>query len=232
MFKIKICGITSAQDALLAAEAGADAIGLNFYERSPRHVTVERAAEVCRSRPQTVTAVPVFVNASETEMLSVVRYLQFPFPLAVQVHGDETPEMVGHLQCMLGDGFPVIRAFRCRDSSLDDVAKYLRAMRSTKYCSLPSGVLLDAFEPGRFGGTGRVVDWHAVRERRRLLQRHAVSVILAGGLTPENVAEAIATARPDAVDVASGVESAPGKKDPAKVRAFVAAAKRAFAELD
>ncbi len=145
---------------------------------------------------------------------------------------------------------PVIRAFRCRQGSLTEVNEYLREClaigdevntlkenltsppethvdwSALPRVLLPSAVLLDAYAPGTYGGTGQVVDWNIVRKERDLLM--GLPVILAGGLTPENVAEAIATARPDAVDVASGVESSPGKKDPVKVRRFIAEARRAF----
>jgi phosphoribosylanthranilate isomerase len=126
------------------------------------------------------------------------------------------------------DGFPLlVRAFRLHDNSLSFVTDYLRDCQSAG--ALPSAILLDAHQSGSYGGTGQTLDWASIpKERDKLL---GLPLILAGGLTPDNVAEAIATARPDAVDVASGVESAPGKKDPAKVRDFLAAAKEAFAAI-
>lgn len=250
MFQVKICGITSPEDALLAAEAGADAIGLNFYEQSPRYVTPERAKGITQGlydRKWKGRAVGVFVNASREVLFHTTANAETN---AFQLHGDEAPEVVQEcrLVCdVIARGGPrrlpwwlrwvppgtrpstfhVIRAFHCRDNSWNSVSGYLESCQAIN--GLPHAVLLDAYQPGAYGGTGQVVDWNVVREERDLLM--GLPVILAGGLTPENVAEAIATARPDAVDVASGVESAPGKKDPAKVQRFVAEAKRAFAAL-
>lgn len=292
MFKIKICGITSPEDALLAAEAGADAIGLNFYEQSPRYVTPERAGQISsllrsRCEKHAVNApliVGVFVHSPG--LIAVEPHLGDPLTLtmhhlgetqvaagfdAFQLHGEEPPELIANLnitniperrtwlsKLMLPDvpdpPIPVIRAFRCRKGGLTEVNAYLREclafgndvkaleekskshpeVRYIDWSAFPSAmlpyaVLLDAYAPGAYGGTGQVVDWNVVRNERDLLM--GLPVILAGGLTPENVAEAIITARPDAVDVASGVESAPGKKDPEKVRRFIAEARRAFEEL-
>ncbi|MCU0880438.1 MAG: phosphoribosylanthranilate isomerase [Pirellulaceae bacterium] len=197
MFQIKICGITTVEDALLAAEAGADAIGLNFYAQSPRCVSPEGAQEIGRG----ITS-----------------------GWGVQLHGDEPPAAIRDVRHLTKT--PVVRAFRCRGSNLADVAGYLAECRNLD--AMPDAILLDAFAPGSYGGTGHVVDWPVVGSRGE--QLFGLPLILAGGLTPDNVAQAIATARPNAVDVASGVESSPGKKDPAKVRAFVAAAKAAFTE--
>jgi phosphoribosylanthranilate isomerase len=244
VFKIKICGITNVEDALLAAEAGADAIGLNFYEKSPRCVTADRAAEiVSRLReeysPAQVQVVGVFVNHSLDEILWTIREAElYASGFCVQLHGDEPPALLRELQAQgLGTAghvlqatghvptVPVIRALRCAGADLSAATDYLQECE--RLSASPQGVLIDAFQPGVYGGTGTRADWSVVRRHR-----WRSPVILAGGLTPENVAEGIATACPDAVDVASGVESAPGKKDPAKVRAFVAAAKRAFTQLD
>jgi phosphoribosylanthranilate isomerase len=278
MFKIKICGITNPEDALLAAEAGADAIGLNFYEQSPRYVTPERAFEISAALRQRFASGPenrpriigVFVTDSQWHSaiehhvrdqreLIAVRALQL-WKTALfaglldgfQLHGDEPAELIFELNVVthqhgteLGikdPQFPIIRAFRCRESSLQQAGDYLRRCRDlgdeakrsgnpdlARHSSLPHAVLLDAYAPGAYGGTGQVVDWNVVRNERDLLM--GLPVILAGGLTPENVAEAIVTARPDAVDVASGVESSPGKKDPEKVRRFIAEARRAFGAM-
>lgn len=249
MFKVKICGVTSMEDALLAAEAGADAIGLNFYEKSPRCITAEQAEEiVSRLRedysPDRVAVFGVFVNASLDDILWTIRAANLygvEQGVGLQLHGDEPPEylrdlqhqglgVAGHLLQASGHipTVPVIRAFRCRGSDLAAERAYLDAC--LKLSALPQAVLLDSYQPGTYGGTGHTADWQAVVEQREALQR--LPVILAGGLTPGNVAEAIATARPDGVDVASGVESAPGKKDPVKVLAFVAYAKQAFRKLE
>jgi len=249
MFRIKICGITSIKDALMAAEAGADAIGLNFCEQSPRYVTAQLAERIVEELRGTYSAdevavYVVFVNASCDDILWVIRDANLygtDRGLGIQLHGDEPPELIrdlrGHGLGTSGDLFqafghsptvPVTRAFRCRDSNLAQHAAYLA--KCQELGALPQAVLLDAYAPVAFGGTGQVVDWNAVRESRE--QFLDLPLILAGGLTSDNVAQAIATAQPDAVDVASGVESAPGKKDYAETMAFVAAAKKALAALD
>jgi phosphoribosylanthranilate isomerase len=262
MLKIKICGITSPEDALLAAEAGADAIGLNFYEQSPRYVTPERAKQIVQSldplRVKLATAQPggwngwifgVCVNKTFDEAR---RHSVLAGTANWQLHGDESPQVVAGLSRIaklvdeqgqsyrtflerrnnpsssLSKSFAIIRAFRCREPRMNLIHSYLAECKDAG--ALPHAVLLDAYAPGAYGGTGQVVDWNVVRNERDQLM--GLPVILAGGLTPENVAEAIATAQPDAVDVASGVETSPGKKDPDKLRRFIAEARRAFAELE
>ena len=216
MFRIKICGITSVEDALLAAEAGADAIGLNFYDKSPRYVTAEKAKEISDALPAGVAKVGVFVNSLPKGIIATVNRVGLT---AVQLHGDEGPDFLAGLGKL-----PVIKAFRCKESTLDSVKAFLDLCGES---SQPIAVLLDAHAPGNYGGTGQILDWAGLaRERNKLL---GLPLILAGGLTSQNVAEAISLARPDAVDTASGVESAPGKKDPEKVRPFVAAAKAGLA---
>ncbi|MGI8981776.1 MAG: phosphoribosylanthranilate isomerase [Pirellulaceae bacterium] len=217
MFRIKICGITTVEDALLAAEAGADAIGLNFYGQSPRYVTAERAKEICDALPPGITKVGVFVNSPPQAVVATVNRVGLN---AVQLHGDEGPDFLGALEKL-----PVIKAFRCKESTLDSVQAFLDLCLESSH---PSAILLDAHAPGLYGGTGEVLNWNGLaRSRNKLL---GIPFILAGGLTPQNVAEAIRLVRPDAVDTASGVESSPGKKSPAQVRAFIAAAKAAGLE--
>jgi phosphoribosylanthranilate isomerase len=249
MFRIKICGITSIEDALMAAEAGADAIGLNFYEQSPRYVTAQQAERIVEELRGTyaadeVAVYGVFVNASADDILWVIRDANLygtDRGLGIQLHGDEPPELIRELRSHgLGTSddllqafghaptVPITRAFRCQDSGLAQHAAYLA--KCQELGALPQAVLLDAFAPGAYGGTGQTVDWNAVRQRGESLI--GLPLVLAGGLTPENVADAISAARPDAVDVASGVESSPGKKDYAKTMAFVEAAKKGFAALD
>ena len=214
MFRIKICGITTVEDALLAAEAGADAIGFNFYERSPRYVTTERAKEICLALPAGVAKVGVFVNSLPKGIAATAERVGLD---AIQLHGDEGPDFLGAIGKL-----PVIKAFRCHESTLNSVRAFLSLCSEP---SFPIAILLDAHAPGSYGGTGQVLDWQRLHaERHQLL---GLPLILAGGLTPQNVAEAIRVARPDAVDTASGVEVSPGKKDPAKVRAFISAAKEA-----
>lgn len=248
VFRIKICGIMTADDALLAAEAGADAIGLNFYDKSPRFVPADRAAEIVeRLREEypaeRVRVFGVFVNASLDDIIWTIRETDLYGPekgFGIQLHGDEPPELLRDLHNeglgRTGDLFqvlghvpvvPVVRAFRCRGPDLAKEADYLQSCQ--RLGSLPQALLLDAYSATQYGGTGECVDWAAVRRERSKL--HGVPVLLSGGLTPANVAEAIDRARPEGVDVASGVEKAPGQKDAAKVYAFVAAAKKAWREL-
>lgn len=236
MVRIKICGITNVEDAVQAIEAGADALGFNFYPKSPRCVSIETMRQMAtsgelRSQFVAVTLAGVFVNFSNAEIFKIALLGRLD---TLQLHGDETPWQTAELVTALKrlpkirhKPWQVWRAFRCREPDLTDVADYIKLCNGM---GLPSAVLLDAYAPGSFGGTGKMVDWHTVRKHRADL--HRLPVILAGGLTPDNVAEAILTARPDAVDVASGVESSPGKKDPAKVRDFIAAATAAFQQLD
>jgi phosphoribosylanthranilate isomerase len=245
MFRVKICGITTPDDALLAAEAGADAIGLNFYEKSPRCISPDTAADLIERLRQDysadqVQAVAVFVNSSLDDILWTIRAANLygaGQSLALQLHGDEPPELLADLRShglgvtdtvLQATGHvptvPILRAFRCRDTDLAAPREYLQHCR--RLSALPQAVLLDGFSTTSYGGTGATLDWQAVAGRGDQLA--GLPLILAGGLTPANVAAAIATAYPDAVDVASGVESSPGKKDAAKVMAFVNAARRAF----
>ncbi|HEY2411221.1 MAG TPA: phosphoribosylanthranilate isomerase [Pirellulaceae bacterium] len=253
MFQIKICGITTPADALLAAKLGADAIGLNFYEKSPRYLSQDQAAAIDTALGLKPVRIGVFVNANREAIFNCAARVT---ATCVQLHGDESPDFVAELrrdfdlmsrsQAELAKAEPwhhrwlgkftdpsdlksfrVIRAFRRRDSDLNAVKEYLELC--SKHGGLPHAVLLDAHQPGSYGGTGQTLDWTSIRDQRDKLL--GLPLILAGGLTPDNVAQAILTARPDAVDVASGVESSPGKKDPSKLRDFLAAAKEAFAKL-
>jgi phosphoribosylanthranilate isomerase len=210
LFRIKICGVTRPEDAADIADAGADAIGLNFYPSSPRFVSDEQAEEIIAALPAHVAKVGVFVNADASAIRDKVQRLGLDW---VQLHGDEPPEFITELP-----GLAVIRAVRLQDR----VSVVLPSTKG-KLIRLPNAVLIDAFSASAYGGTGTTVVWEAIPEARRRLA--GLPVILAGGLTPENVAEAIRVARPDAVDVASGVESSPGIKDLAKVRDFVAASR-------
>jgi phosphoribosylanthranilate isomerase len=198
MVRIKICGITNLEDALLAAELGADALGFIFYSKSPRKVAPEAAREIIAQLPPLVASVGVFVD----EAAAVVQDLAAKVGLDwVQLHGQESPEYCRNL------GRRVIKAFRIKDEdSLRSLADYQGASQA---------LLLDTYKPGQVGGTGEVFDWQMAREAKKYGW-----IILAGGLTPANVARAIATALPAAVDAASGTEAEPGKKDPAKLRAF------------
>jgi phosphoribosylanthranilate isomerase len=201
MVRIKICGITNLEDALMAAALGAHALGFVFYPESPRYVSPEAAWRIIAQLPPLVLSVGVFVDA-EAE---VVRNLAGLAGLDwVQLHGHEPPEYCQNL------GHRVIKAFRIRDEdSLATLADYQGAAQA---------FLLDTYRPDKPGGTGEPFKWSLAREAQTY-----GPIILAGGLTPENVTQAIKIAEPLAVDVASGVEATPGKKDPKKLQAFFAA---------
>jgi len=201
--KVKICGITNVEDALAAIEADADALGFMFYEKSPRNVVAKTARDIIRVLPPFVAKVGVFVNASE----ETVRKIIAPCGIdTLQFHGDETPEF-----CRKFAPLKVYKAFRIQNlESLQPMPAYKA-----------DAWLLDSFATDKPGGTGAKFNWELAVEAKKLGR----PVILAGGLTPENVAEAVQKVRPYAVDVSSGVESRPGKKDPMKMQAFVQAAK-------
>jgi phosphoribosylanthranilate isomerase len=216
MFQIKICGITSVKDAVAAVRAGADAIGLNFYPHSPRFISLDGAARVISALPSDIVKVGVFVNALPADVSRAFDDLHLDL---IQLHGDEPPEYITQLGHR-----PVMRAFRVGDGGLSSVVDYLARCR--KLQALPRFVLLDSLVPREYGGTGKVTDWNVARQYA--VQSDLPPLVLAGGLTPDNVAEAIVAVRPAAVDVASGVESSPGRKDSAAIEAFVRAARAAF----
>ncbi len=216
MFRIKICGITTVEDALLVARAGADAIGLNFYPQSPRYLPPDHVRPIVESLPPGVVKIGLFVNAGATEVCRT--FDEFGLDL-VQLHGDEPPEYLPHLGSR-----PVMRAFRLAQAGLSPVFEYLQ-----QCCRLgcpPHCVLIDSFRRGQYGGTGKTADWEAVANYH--LKPAHPPLVLAGGLAPENVANAIRAVRPAAVDTASGVERSPGRKDPDLVARFVAAARGAL----
>jgi phosphoribosylanthranilate isomerase len=224
MFRIKICGITNVADALAAADAGAEAIGLNFYSKSPRFVDPGYAICIIDAVPELVH-VGVVVNLDVATLNQLITKSKEITPTGlstIQLHGDEPPEYLPHVKSDL-----ILRARRFTDAGISAIGRDLESCRRAN--RTPDAVLIDAAAPGQYGGTGTTVSWNGLADYRRWL--HNVPLILAGGLTPENVAEAIRTVRPHGVDVASGVESSPGKKDPAKVRDFVAAAREAFEQV-
>jgi phosphoribosylanthranilate isomerase len=204
--RIKICGITNLADARRAVENGADFLGFNFYPGSPRYVTPAKARRLIKKLPKSVAAVGVFVNEPEETVLAIARSVGLKY---LQLHGDESPAEVARLE----RAFPVIKALR--------VKKPFRSAQIARYCNA-SALLLDGFDRRLRGGTGKTFDWKIAR---RVSSR--AHVFVAGGLAPENVAEAIRTAKPYAVDVSSGVESRPGKKDPARLKAFARAVRAA-----
>lgn len=203
--RVKVCGVTRLEDARAAWESGVDALGLNFYARSPRCVSLETARALARTRPPLGAVIGVFVNAAPDDIRAAVKECGLT---AVQLHGDEPPEACS------GYGVPVIKALRVHGA--EDVT------RARAYLGVGdvAGLLLDGAAPG-YGGGGVGFDWSLVAG----LSGSGVPVLVAGGLKPSNVAEAVRATRPYGVDVASGVESAPGIKDMDAVRAFVRAAK-------
>jgi phosphoribosylanthranilate isomerase len=204
--KVKICGITNIGDGVAAAEAGADAIGFVFYDKSPRAVSVELASEIARNLPPVVVKVGVFVNAPEETVQEASERCGLDL---LQFHGEESPEYC------LRFGLMSIKAFRVQDrASLSDLPNYET-----------HAWLLDAYSPSQLGGTGATFNWDLALEAKKWGR----PIFLAGGLTPQNVADAVRQAQPYAVDVSSGVEASPGRKDHAKVKAFVKAAKAAEA---
>jgi phosphoribosylanthranilate isomerase len=208
---IKICGIRDVATAVRVAELGADAIGINFYAGSPRCVAdVATAAAIVTALPASVEAVGVFVNHSARQIREICTATGLT---SVQLHGDEPDSTIDELSDLT-----VIRAIRIEQ----DVAAQTAALLAgyAKLTRPPSAWLVDARVPGSYGGTGQTVDWTQLSPEQR---RGWPRLILAGGLTPENVAEAVAIVRPDGVDVASGVESAAGVKDLQRVECFIAA---------
>ena len=200
--RIKICGITRAQDARAAAESGADAIGLIFYPPSPRNVNLVQARSIIAGLPPFVTVVGLFVDPSRDQVEAVLRACSINL---LQFHGDEAPDFCG------GFGLPFIKAARVRADA--DLVQYLSPY------SAAQGWLLDAYHDRLYGGTGASFDWNLIPQG---LDR---PVILSGGLTPENVGAAVRQVRPWAVDVSSGVEATKGIKDAAKIAAFIAGVK-------
>jgi phosphoribosylanthranilate isomerase len=204
--RVKICGITNEADARLCIESGADALGFNFYPGSSRHISVE-ALPWIRGLEGLVDRVAVVVNAPAELLQTLIQSGCFDM---IQFHGDETPELCA------SSGAPVwMKAIRAKDqASLNDSVRF----------DTPR-VLLDAWSPSAYGGTGQTADWKMLADF--VAENPSRQFVLAGGLTPQNVSAAIRAVRPAAVDVAGGVETAPGRKDPAKVRDFLQAAREA-----
>jgi phosphoribosylanthranilate isomerase len=217
---IKICGNTSLADARLAVDAGADAVGFVFAESS-RRVTVGEAAAIALHLPETVEKIGVFVDASLEEIESAVRAAGLT---GVQLHFAAGRELPGKLRARLG---PELRILRVLHFTADDAGAMLRQLAECAADPAVDGVLVDSRTAAAVGGTGVAFDWAAARETLFGDAGAAKHLIAAGGLTPANVAEAIAVLRPWGVDVVSGVEAAPGHKDAAKVREFVTRARAA-----
>ncbi len=201
MVRVKICGITTVDDALMVVEAGADALGFVFYEKSSRAVSPQKAAAIIAKLPPFVQAVGLFVDADPERINWVADFSGLDL---VQLHGDEEPESCADIRRR------VIKAFRVKDAaSLSSLGRFKAA-----------GYLLDAWSPNAYGGTGQTFDWNLVRELASCRP-----IILAGGLSSDNVRDAVDILKPYGVDVSSGVELSPGKKDPQKVREFIRQAK-------
>jgi phosphoribosylanthranilate isomerase len=197
--KVKVCGTTRLKDALLAVECGADAIGFIFHKKSPRYVTVKTANEICSKLPPFVNRVGVFVNETADTINRIADRCGLD---AVQLHGDESPAFCKKIKRR------VIKAVRVEDAtSLQEMSRYV-----------VDAILLDTYKEGQWGGTGKVFDWELAARAKKY-----GPVILAGGLNPRNVKEALRKVQPYGVDVSSGVEQSPGKKDPKKVKAFLKA---------
>ena len=203
---IKICGFTLKREALAACAAGVDAVGINFYPRSKRYIAFEECRDWLGELPESVSRIGIFVNEDGTRVAEIAKSGLID---AVQLHGDESS---GYSRSLVDQAIPVIKAFGVKDrDSLERIGDY-----GTRW------VLLDAWCPGEFGGSGKTFDW---RLATTTVQKNpSLGVILSGGLDPSNVADAVAKVNPAGVDVASGVEDAPGRKNLEKVKLFVAAA--------
>lgn len=206
MTKVKICGITNRDDALEAIDAGADALGFNFYYRSPRYVAPSAAREIIEVLPEGIAKIGVFVNESIDEVIDISSIASLD---AIQLHGDEPTAFVGELKERCG--LDVIKAFRVTEGFVSDATIDYDV----------EGVLLDGFATNARGGTGATFDWVIAKRVRSLVQQ----LWLAGGLSPENVRAAILEVNPYAVDACSSLESRPGIKDHEKLRDFIKEAK-------
>jgi phosphoribosylanthranilate isomerase len=221
MFQIKICGITNEEDAKMVVEAGADALGLNFYPKSPRFITHETAARILPVIPGGVLKVGLFVNEAVEMVTNAFDNLGLDL---IQLHGDEPPEylvQLGHR--------PVMKVFRLSEEDLRPIDMYLESCKQFPVTNL-SYLLLDSHVKGVYGGSGVTADWAVCAEFSQ--RRNHPPLVLAGGLTSGNVAQAIHVVRPVAVDTANGVEVHPGKKDPKLLAAFVENARAAFLSKD
>ena len=203
MIKIKICGITNLDDAMAAVDHGADALGFNFYRKSPRFIEPQRAAEIIAQLPPFIASVGIFVNEREEKIRDTVSLACLQ---GIQLHGDETPEFCQRF------GARVIKAFQIKDR---ESLKHMSHYRVSAY-------LLDSYREGVRGGTGETFDWHLA-----VVAKTFGRIILAGGLTPDNVVEAVKLVQPYGVDVAGGVEREKGVKDHAKLKKFITEVRRA-----
>ena len=217
MALVKICGLTSVADALAAAETGADWLGLNFHPPSPRYLDEQTACSIVAALPQNIEVVGLFVDRPTREILAIAKRVGLHI---VQLHGDEPIEAIRELQ---NAGLQVVRAFRLADNAaITLMTDWLKAVEQLG--AAPMAVLVDAYHPSMRGGTGQAIPDDLLGLLPASIRGR---LILAGGLTPENVAERVRTNQPWMVDTASGVESAPGKKDTSRMASFIRAAKQA-----
>jgi phosphoribosylanthranilate isomerase len=219
-FWIKICGITNPDDAHAAAAAGADAIGLNFFNKSRRFIEPQIARHIVEQLPVNIVKVGVFVNHDAKQIREIAEQVGLN---AVQLHGDERPALVSELPSRMR----ILRAYRCGSDGLAPLAEYLDECHA---CGrMPDAILIDADAGASFGGSGTLADWALIRRQKDLLG--GLPLLLAGGLTPDNVAAAIEAVAPNGVDVASGVERQPGRKDGDLIAQFVTNARAASVHL-
>jgi phosphoribosylanthranilate isomerase len=230
-FQVKICGITNVDDAKAAADAGADALGLNFYPKSPRFIDFNAATRIIAAIPTNVVKVGLFVNESAGAVAAAFDALGLDL---IQLHGDEPPDYLAQL----GDR-PVMKAFRLTAAGLPPIETFLRktgfqpvspgSPDDIRPVGNLSDVLIDSHVEGTYGGTGTQPDWTTCAQFAATQANPPL--VLAGGLTPDNVAEAIRRVRPAAVDTASGVELSPGRKDFCRMAAFIENARQAFLSI-
>lgn len=214
---VKICGIRDEAGVAAAVDAGPDAVGFNFFPPSPRFVDIERAANLTKALPASISSVGVFVNESPDDVVRICRETKI---VCAQLHGDETPGMVARIR-RIAPGLKLIRAFRVGDDGLAEVDDFMRAIRELELDLF--ACLIDARVENVYGGSGRRAPWNLLADDYDV--DNWPPLILAGGLNPENVQEAIQTVHPWGVDVAGGVESSPGVKDKTLVHNFVQAAR-------
>jgi len=207
MTKVKICGITNLEDGLLSARFGADALGFNFYQKSPRYIVPDKAHAIVEQLPANILSVGVFVNEDLNKIVEIIRTTKFG---AVQLHGEETPEFVNELKSIIG--LEIIKAFR--------VSPDFRAEHVLQY--EVDNVLIDTYSPEEYGGTGEIFNWEIAARVREIFPK----VYLAGGLSAGNIQNAIETVQPYAVDACSKLEREKGVKDPERLESFF----RAFAQ--
>ena len=207
MVKVKICGITNLPDAVFSVKEGADALGFNFYPKSPRYIAPFAAAEVISSLPREILLVGVFVNETIDNIVEIAASAGLN---AVQLHGDEGPDFVRELRKV--SDLKIIKALRVKPG--------FKPSDAEKYPA--DAILLDAFSASEYGGTGETFDWEVAKSVKQFTKE----LLLAGGLTPENIANAIRSVAPAAVDACSGLEKSKGVKDYAKIKAFMENARR------